>query len=172
MLIDGTVVRSSNVQFYVSQITSIAPVAVHQHVSLAVPMPELSTSKLAANDDAVFDDVWILSEIDAGIDLQNVEPVQPLELVERLVQIKDVPLVDNVVQEPLLDHVQPQDLTQTHTGRAKRNAYSGWLAAHISGYEPALTATADLSSRSFSSCQKQRKPGWGTSQGMNHLLDM
>lgn len=138
----------------------------------AVPTPELSPSELAANDDAEFDVVRILYEIDAAINLQNVEPVQPLKLVERLVQIQDVPLVDNVVQEPLPVHIHPQHFPHTHTGCAKRNTYPGWRAAHIPGYEPALTATADLSRRSFSSCQMQRKPGWGTSKGVMNRLTM
>ena len=42
-MIDGIVICSSDVQFYESQIVSVAPVTAHQHVPVAVPTPELST---------------------------------------------------------------------------------------------------------------------------------
>ena len=61
MLIDGKVIRSSDMQFRESQKVSVAPVTAHQDVIVSVPTPQLSNFNNVSNDDD--DDVDIRERV-------------------------------------------------------------------------------------------------------------
>ena len=63
MLIDGVVVCSSDVQFYESEIGSVAPVVSPRQLKATVPAPEPAVPELAAADDTEF---GVFVQVNAG----------------------------------------------------------------------------------------------------------
>ena len=64
MLINGMVVRSSDVQFYESRIASVAPAGSPQQLKATVPAPEPAVPELAAADNDT--ELGVFVQVNAG----------------------------------------------------------------------------------------------------------
>ena len=169
VLIDGVVVRSSDVQFHESQIVPVAVAPVHAPALSDLPAHAFPDDGNIDTDDDVAPTQLCLNPGLDDVQLQFDEhPVHEPDL-QQLVQIQHTAPVDIVVQEIVHDGgvqlAADVNLPQTHAGRSRRAHDPGWRTAHIPGFEPALTATV-----TSLPLRKQRKPGWGTCRGVKERL--
>ena len=115
VLIDGKVIRSSDVQFYESQIAPVAPVTARPDVAVAVPTPGLSDSDNFPDDDDTRVRARFFDAPDVTEPAQLVQPANAPEVpvdqpVQQLQHIQIVPADDVGWPVPHAQNlVQPQD---------------------------------------------------------------
>ena len=157
-MIDGVVVRSSDVQFHESPALSVAPVVAHECVSADVPTPELPLSDIHIHDELNFklfngisDDTLVgvrhfQQDIAPGLELdvaphdQSVHilpvnnvgwPIEQVPQVQQLVPIQHAGLLDNAANVPMQPvHAAPQLAVQPEIQEALPETHAGRPRRH------------------------------------------